>query len=88
MPWKKSLLVIHKILRLFGDTLTVNDKHYLLNRNNLTKPIQMILFEKRKTFSEFFFAFLKSILNFEHLPKRDNPLSRCISGNTGSENYA
>ena len=80
--------MIHKILRLFVDTLTVNDKHYLLNRNNLTKPIQMILSEKRKTFSEFFFAFLKSILNFEHLPKRDNPLSRYISGNTGSEKYA
>ena len=88
MPWKKSLLVIHKILRLFGDTLTVNDKHYLLNRKNLTKPIQMILSEKRKTLSEFFFASLKSILIFEHFPKRDNPLSRCISGNTGSEKYA
>ena len=48
----------------------------------------MILSEKQKTFFEFFFAFLKSILNFEDLPKRDNPLSRYISGNTGSEKYA
>ena len=79
--------MIHKILRLLVNTLTVNDKHYLLNRNNLKEPIKMQLSEKQKSFSEFFFAFLKSILNFQHLSKRDNPRSRCISGNTGSEKY-
>ena len=73
MRWKKSLLVIHKILRLFVNTLTVDDKHYLLNRDNLTQPIQMQLSEKQKTFSQFFFAFLKSILNIKHLPKKDHP---------------
>ena len=62
--------MIQKILRLFLNTLTVNDKHYLLNRDNLTQPIQMQLSQKQKTFSEFFFAFLKSILNFKHLPKK------------------
>ena len=72
MHWKKSLLVIHKILRLFVNTLTVNDKHYLLNRDNLTQPIQIKLSQKQKIFSEFFFAFLKSILNFKHLPKKDD----------------
>ena len=55
--------------------MTVNDKHYVLNRNNLTQPIQMELSEKEKTFSEFFFAFLKSLLNFKHLPKKDDLLS-------------
>ena len=79
--------MIHKILRLLVNTLTVNDKHFLLNRNNLKQPIQMQLSQKQKTFSEFFFAFLKSILNFKYLPKRDNPRSSCISGNTGSEKY-
>ena len=39
------------------------------------KPIQMKLSQKQKTFSEFFFAFLKSILNFKHLPKKDDPRS-------------
>ena len=67
-----SLLVIHKILRLFVNTLTVNDKHYLLNRDNLTQPIQMQLSQKQKTVSNFFFAFLKSILNFKHFPKKDD----------------
>ena len=67
--------MIHKILRLFVNTLIVDDKHYLLNRDNLTQPIQMQLSQKQKTFSEFFFAFLKSILNFKHLPKNDDPHS-------------
>ena len=64
----------HKILRLFVNTLTVDENHYLLNRDNLTQTIQMQLPEKQKTFSNFFFfAILKSILNFKHLPKRDDP---------------
>ena len=67
--------MIHKIPRLFVNTLTVNDKHYLLNRDNLAQPIQMLLSEKQKTFSEFFFAVLKSILIFKHFPKKDNPRS-------------
>ena len=70
-----SLLVIHKILRSFVNTLTVNDKHYLLNKGNETQPIQMQLSEKQKTFSEFFFAFLKSILYLKHLLKKDDPRS-------------
>ena len=63
---------MYKLVRLFLNTLTADDKHYLLNRDNLTQPIQMQLYQKQKTFSEFFFAFLKSILNFKHLPKKDD----------------
>ena len=54
------------------DTLTLDEKHYLLNRDNLTQPIQIQLYQKQKTFSEFFFAFSKSILNFKHLAKKDD----------------
>ena len=72
VPLEKSLLVIHKILIVFAHTLRVNDKHYLLNRDNLTQPIQIQLSQKQKIFSEFFFAFLQSILNFKHLPKKDD----------------
>ena len=61
--------MIDNILRLFVNILTVNDKHYLLNRDNLTHPIKIQLSEKQKNFLNFFFAFLKSILNFKHLPK-------------------
>ena len=69
---KKSFLVIHKILRLFVNTLTVNDKDYLLKRENLAQPIDIQLSQKQKTFSEFFLAFLKSKLNYKHLPINDD----------------
>ena len=72
MRRKKSLLVIQKILRLFLITLITDDKHYLLNRDNLAQQIQMKLSQKQKNFSELFFAFLKYILNFKHLPKKDD----------------
>ena len=73
MHWKKSLLVIEKILRLFVNRLTVDDKKYLLNRNSLTESIQMILSEKQKTFSETSFVFLDSLLNLKNFPKKDDP---------------
>ena len=47
--------------KMFANTLTVDDKHYLLNRDNFTQPIEIDLYKKQKTFSEFFVAFLKSI---------------------------
>ena len=60
------MLVLWKILRLFLNTLTDDDKYCLLYRGNLTQPIQILLSQKQQTFSEFFSAFLKSTLNFEH----------------------
>ena len=58
------------MLRLFVNTLTVDEKHFLLYTDNLTQPIQIQLSQKQKAFSEYFLAFLKSILNFKHLPKK------------------
>ena len=58
------------MLRVFSNTLTVDDKHYLLIGDNLTQPIQMQLSKKQKRFSQIFFAFVKSILNFQHLPTK------------------
>ena len=72
---KKSLLVIHKILRHFINTLTADDEHYLLNREILAQRIQMQLSQKQKTFSPFSFAFLKSVLDFKHYRKKDGPHS-------------
>ena len=79
--------MIHKVLRLFVNTLTVDEKHYLLNRDNLTQPIQMPLSKKQKKISGSFFAFLKSIINFKHFPKKNDPHSLCISGNSGSQKH-
>ena len=67
--------MIHKILRQFVNTLTVDEKHYLLKRDNLTQPIQIQLSQKEKSFSGFFFLFLKSIENFKHFSKKDDPHS-------------
>ena len=41
------------------NTLTADDKHYLLNRDILAERIQMQLSHKQKTFSVFFFCILK-----------------------------
>ena len=73
LSYKKSVLVICKIPRLFINTLSADGKNSLLNRDNLTQPIQMQLSGKQKTFSEFFSAFLKSSLNFEHFLKKGDP---------------
>ena len=67
--------MIYKIVRLFFNALTANDKHYIRNRDNLTDPIQMQLSQKQKSFSQFFFRFLKCILNYTHFAKKDDPHS-------------
>ena len=43
LTYKKSLLVIDKILKMFINTLATNDKYSFLNRDNLRQPIQMRL---------------------------------------------
>ena len=49
------------------------------------QPIQILLSQKQKTFCQFYSAFLKSTLNFEHFGKKDDPPSRCIPQITVSE---
>ena len=63
------MLVLSKILRLFVNTLTADDKYSLLNRDNLTQAIQILLSQKQKNFSVFSSAFLKSTLNIAHFQK-------------------
>ena len=79
------MLVLCKFLRLLVKTLTNDEKYSLLYRENLTQPIQILISQKRKTFSEFFSAFLKSTLNFAHFQKKGDSHSRCISQFTVSE---
>ena len=54
-----------KILELLLNTLAEDEKYPVLNTDNLTIPIQMQLSQKKKTFSKFFAAFLKSRLNIK-----------------------
>ena len=79
------MLVLFKFLRLLVKRLTDDEKYSLLYRENLMQAIQILVSEKRKTFSQFFSAFLKSTLNFAHFQKKDDPHSRCISQITVSK---
>ena len=73
------MIVLCKILRLFVNALTDDDKYSILYRDNFMPAIQILLSQKQKNFSEFFAAFLKPTLNFVHFRKNDAPHSRCIS---------
>ena len=64
------MLVLCKFLRHLVKTLTDDEKYSLLYRENLTQPIQILLSQKRKTFSQFFSAFLKSTLNLNIFEKK------------------
>ena len=61
---KSLLLVIHEILRLLVNTLTVDDKDYLVNRDNLTQPIQRKLSKKNKKIFLILFCVFKIYIQF------------------------
>ena len=71
---------------LLVNTLAVDEKYPVLNRGNLTIPIQMQLSQKQKSFPQFFPAFFKSGGNFERLEKKDESYRFFISEITDSEN--
>ena len=74
MSFKKSLLMLWKIWRLFVNTLNADDKYCIFKRENLKRPIPIRLSQKQKNFSQFFSTFLKFSLNFEHFGKKDDPM--------------
>ena len=76
---EKDHVSLCKMLKLCINTLSADDKCSLLNRDNLAQPIQILLSQEQETVSQFFFAFLKSTLNFEHIQKNDDPHRKCIS---------
>ena len=69
LRWKKSLLLTSKILVLYVNTLAADKKYPVLNRDNLTIPVQIKLSRKQKFFSKFFAVFLKSSLILDHFEK-------------------
>ena len=79
LPYKKFLLVICKISRLFPKTLSADGKYSLVDSDNLTLQIHILFSRKQRTFSEFFTSFLKSSLNLEHFQRKGDPHSWCIS---------
>ena len=79
LSWKKTALLWSKILKLFANTLTADDKNSCRNMHNFLQQLQTLLFEKRKTFSGFFIAFLKCAWNLEHFEKKNECSSLIIS---------
>ena len=67
---KNSFLLTCQIMGLLVNTLAADEKYPVLKRDNLTIAIQMQLSQKQKRFSEFFPAFMKSRLNFDHSEKK------------------
>ena len=73
------MLVLCKFIRLFVKSLTDDEKYSVLYRDNFKQPIQILLSQKKKPFSQFFSAYLKSTLNLEHSQKKNDPHSPIIS---------
>ena len=85
-PWipgkvscKKTALVWLKILRLFFNTLTADDKYSCRNMQNFMQQIQTLLSKKPKTLSGFFIPFLKCAWNLQDLKKKNECHSLIIS---------
>ena len=83
---KKSLLLISKILGPLVNPLPSDEKYPVVNRDNLTIPIQMQLSQKQKSSSQFFAQFVKFSLNLEHFETKDYPHTFCFSESTDAEN--
>ena len=77
LSWKKSALVLSKILGLFVNTLTAEYKYSRSNMQTLAQHVQTPLSLKKKTFSGFFISFLKCTTNGEHFQK--NRVSSTLS---------
>ena len=63
-----------------------DEKYPVLNRDNLTIPIQIQLSQKKIIFFSIFAAFLKSRLNVKVFESKDDPQRFCIFKVTDSKN--
>ena len=70
MIWNISPVLLDEILGIFLNTLSVDGKYPIEDWENLPFPIQMILSEKRKTFSGFLVPYVESTSNFKHFEKK------------------
>ena len=59
--------------------MTTDDKYSRRNMLNFAQQFEALLYQKQKTFSGLFLAFLKCALNLEHFRKKDEYPSLVIS---------
>ena len=75
LSWKKTALLWSKILRLFANTFTADDKYSCRNMQNFLQQLQTLLSEKRKTLSGFFLHFWNVHQIYNILKKRMSVLA-------------
>ena len=80
-----SALVISQILRLFVNTLTLDDKYSRRNMQTFWQQVQTPLSQKKETFFRFFIEFLKCAWNLEHSEKKEEYTSLIITEIIASE---
>ena len=66
-----SLLITSEIFRLFLNTLTPDDRYSRRYMQIFWQQVQTALSQKRKTFGQFFIAFLKCAWNLEHSERKE-----------------
>ena len=77
--YSRYYLQILKISRLFLNTLSADDKYSLLNRENLTQPIQIQFSQKEIIFSLIFLCICEIYIKFWTFSKiKDDTDSWCI----------
>ena len=85
MTWTKPAFLRSKILTLFFNTLTTDDKYYRRNMLNFTQQFEAPLSQRQITFSGWFLAFLKCAIHLKHFEKKDEYSSLVISKVIDSE---
>ena len=79
LSWKKIALLWSKILRMFANTFTADDKYSCPHMQNFRQEIQTLLSQKLKILSGFFIPFLKCAWNLQDFGKEDESHSLNIS---------
>ena len=74
-----SPLITSEIFRLFLNMLTPDDRYSRRYMQTFWQQVQTPLSKKRKTFCEFFIAFLKCAWNLEHSEKKEEYPSLIIT---------
>ena len=64
LSWKKTALLWSKILRLFANTLTADDKYSCRNMQKFLQQLQKLLSEKQKTFFWIIYSISEMYMKF------------------------
>ena len=71
LSWKKAALVKSEIFRLFGNTLTPDDKFSRRYTQIFWQQLQRLLSQKEMAFFSFFISFLKSPWNLQNSEEKE-----------------